>query len=230
MKYIIVLIASVLSIITAWWLIHSEEVNQREVVRDMNKSNGVTRDDKRNPVVSRKLFAIFMCVVNIGMPQFRAWYFDVSWLEMVNLLLLCAIVWPSAWTDYCTFRIPNRFLLVGLLGRCLILGAESLLYPNEIGYILLRSVIAAVALLIVSLICRLVVPNSIGYGDVKLLMVMGFFLEVDGVWGVIFCTMIVAFVVSLMLVITKRANRKTEIPFAPFLLMGIMAASFIVDF
>ena len=183
-----------------------------------------------NKATPGRLWALGIFVINIAVSVFRFFYYDAGVLGIVNLTLLCSVLWACAWIDRRTFRIPNRFLAVGLALRCALLVIAGFMEPGEIKYTLLRCVIAAAALLIVALLCRLVTPGAIGLGDVKLLVLMAFCLGTDGIWNVMFCSIAAAFFASLYLVLTKKATRKTEIPFAPFLLVGTVAASFLMNF
>lgn len=184
-------------------------------------------DAVRPPERKEPGMAVFLIMIlcNLGVTLFRRLFYQCPALDLINLALLFGVLWPCALLDWREFRIPNRFLLVGLLGRCATLAASAVMEPGQLGFVLLRCAVAAAALFIVSMLCRLIVPHSIGFGDVKLLMLMGLYLSTEGIWGAIFFTMIAAFAVSLVLIITKKANRKTEIPFAPFLLVGTILSS-----
>ena len=66
--------------------------------------------------------------------------------------------------------------------------------------------------------------KGMGFGDVKLAFFMGLFLG----WPKIIIAFYVAFIVgaaiSLILIIFKKAGRKTQIPFGPFLILGTLIA------
>lgn len=180
---------------------------------------------------NKKRIALIGCITLClgAIAVFRElFYHDTAW-NTINILLLCSVLWPCAWIDLRFKLIPNPVLIYGVLMRCVILGAELLLLPEEVLSDLLRSFIAAAVLFIAAILCRLAVPGAVGFGDVKLLMLMGFFLGTDQVWGCVFFAMIVSFVYSLALLATKRANLKTEIPYAPFLFLGTVAAAFFVS-
>ena len=86
--------------------------------------------------------------------------------------------------------------------------------------ILLSEIIAAAALFIAAVLCTLCIKNSIGYGDIKLFIVMGLLLGLTGIWSAIFLSLIVSFVVSVYFLITKKKGRKDLIPFGPALVIG----------
>lgn len=141
------------------------------------------------------------------------------WVNVKRMTLL-AIIWPVAYIDLKTLRIPNLFILEGLICRGIILCFEFLLGHENIWSLLLTEVIAAAALLLASLLCILVVKNGIGFGDMKLFVVMGLLLGLDGIWGAIFMALIVSFFIALYVLITKKKTRKDAIPFGPALVIG----------
>lgn len=75
---------------------------------------------------------------------------------------------------------------------------------------------------------QMIVSNGawVGGGDLKLGAFMGFILG----WKLLLVALITAYViggiVGLALIITKRADRKTAIPFGPFLVLGTFTAFF----
>ena len=188
------------------------------------------QENKENTGKDYKQYTIYLTIaliLNGTVAMFMKLFYGDSWQEIARVLLVISVLWACAWVDVKSRIIPNKILLIGLLIRCALIAGESILSPGEVKYILLSSIVAAIALFIGSFLCRLVSHDSIGFGDVKLLAFMGFCLQNDRIWGAIFLSAIVAFVYSLYLVLCKKANRKTEIPFAPLLLVGTIAASII---
>jgi leader peptidase (prepilin peptidase) / N-methyltransferase len=77
------------------------------------------------------------------------------------------------------------------------------------------------------LIQALIYPAGVGLGDVKLSGIIGLYLGWLGVRplvGGLFLGYVLAAVVGLALLATRRANRKTQVPFGPFLLAGALIA------
>lgn len=191
-----------------------------------------TLKETEEPVVElrpKPWYLVLSCAVIVASGLFLYFAQGETVLSTADCLLLLAILWACAWSDVKAFIIPNRIVLIGLILRCVLIAAEGLADPGELRYILLRSVIAAGALFVASMFCRLVSPKAIGAGDIKLLVLMGLFLTTYRIWGAMLLSMIAAFVYSLYLVLVKKANRQTEIPFAPLLLTGTVLSIFLTS-
>lgn len=191
------------------------------------KSESESHSEKSEITGAMRFYWMCMMAVNLSVALHMHGYFRTALEEIVDVLLVLTVLWICAWVDKKDFLIPNKVLLIGGALRCVLLAAKLLYAPQLIKYCLISSVTAAAALLIASIFCRLVSPGSIGFGDVKLLMLMGFCLQNDRVWVAVLLTMILSFFYSLFLVLFRKANRKTEMPFAPLLLIGTIAASII---
>lgn len=199
-----------------------EEMNTEELLSSLE-----------TPVVPRgsgtrlNVYCIAALLCNCGVAAFMQLFYHSSILEITQVLLTLCALWSCAWIDGKMFLIPNKILLaVGAMGA-VVLGLQCLLDQEFARFYLISSATAAVALLIATLLCRLVSRNALGMGDVKLVMLMGFLLRHDRVWPCIFVSMICSFFYSLFLLIVKKADKKTEIPFAPILLVGTLVASII---
>ena len=70
----------------------------------------------------------------------------------------------------------------------------------------------------------LIMKNSIGMGDVKLLFIIALFSDFLFVFNALFYALVVAFIVSVVLLLTKKIKAKGTIAFAPFLLVGVYLA------
>lgn len=148
------------------------------------------------------------------------------WVNVKRMVLL-SVLWPLAYIDYKTYRIPNLFVIYGLVCRGVILIFEVFLSNPSVWQSLLSEAVAAAALLGAALLCVLVVKNGIGFGDMKLFLVMGLLLGLEAVWGAIFLALIVSFFIALFLLITKKKTRKDAIPFGPALVIGTYLSVFL---
>lgn len=212
------------------FLLYLSEKRIAERAEEPEASGAVGEEGSSGPrfFEKRAVLIAFSVLCGSAVGAFREFYYHDTLLNTVNVLLLCSVLWSCAWADLRARLIPNSVLICGLLLRCAVLAAEAILLPQEILLDLMRSAIAAVVLFVAAILCRLAVPGAIGFGDVKLLMLMGFFMETDRVWGCVFFAVLASFVYSVALLITKRATMKTEIPYAPFLFLGTVAAAFLV--
>ena len=66
--------------------------------------------------------------------------------------------------------------------------------------------------------------RGMGFGDVKLAIFMGFFLGYPKIIVAFYIAFVVGALTSLILIIYKKASRKTQIPFGPFLILGTFVA------
>lgn len=63
--------------------------------------------------------------------------------------------------------------------------------------------------------------DKIGRGDVEVLIALGFAFGYPQVFGIIFAALFVSMIASICLMASKKAKLKTEIPFIPFLFIGM---------
>jgi len=63
-----------------------------------------------------------------------------------------------------------------------------------------------------------------GMGDVKLAIFMGLFLGYPKIILAFYVAFIVGAIVGLILMIFKKAKKKSQISFGPFLILGILVA------
>ena len=87
----------------------------------------------------------------------------------------------------------------------------------------LRALAAAAVAFAVGYLVAAIAPAALGLGDVKLLGLLGLLLGWFG-WGVllagVFLGLLTGAVVSLALLVTRRAGWRTAVPFGPPLLLG----------
>ena len=134
----------------------------------------------------------------------------MQFLDLLFSYLLLSVI------DIRTHQIPDSFLIyIGLsqiFYRLCVMPLEGLLWE------LLTGLVVFVLLLILSILTK----GSFGMGDAKLLGVTAVFTGASYLIQIIFWGMLCAFVYSIYLLACKKGNKKTELPFVPFLMGGMI--------
>ena len=156
-------------------------------------------------------------------------YVVTGWsIQLISLLALATLTMPLVITDIKEHRLPNLLTLTGFLvglGVSILLGISENNFSPLI-HSLSGALLAGCAFLLLNLASR----GGMGMGDVKLAVMLGALIAPFG-WQVLVMGFIVAFVlgaiIGLILLATKKASRKTLIPFGPYLLIGAWVSLFI---
>lgn len=138
--------------------------------------------------------------------------------KLKRMILLC-VIWPLAYIDLKTYRIPNAFIVFGLACRAVLLPFEIMFNPY-LRIDIVSELIAAGALLLAAVLCVVCLHGAIGAGDMKLFIVMGLLLGLEAIWSTIFMSLLISFGMALYLLITKKKNKKDAIPFGPAIVLG----------
>ena len=154
--------------------------------------------------------------------------YDCQWTFVIKRVIFCSALWPLALIDYRKHIIPNKILLCLVIIRVVIAILEMIMDFKTATTELLGCVIAAVGILVLLCIMRLIIKEGIGFGDIKLFVVMGLYYGIRGSVSSLFLSFVVSFVVSIFMLITKRKNRKDYIAFAPSILVGTLLSTLIV--
>lgn len=140
---------------------------------------------------------------------------------LVAFVYLAAISIALTLIDLDHHRLPNVVVLPGYIVGAVLLWAASLT-AGDAGSVL-RSGIGMAAMFLGYLLLALVYPGGMGFGDVKLAGVLGLYLGWLG-WEQLIVGAFAAFVLggifSIVLLLARRANRKTGIPFGPWMICG----------
>lgn len=140
-----------------------------------------------------------------------------AYLAVISILL--SVV------DIREHRLPNRLVLpsYAVASTLLITAAVLAADPER----LLRAAAGMAILFAFYLGVRLASPSSIGGGDVKLAGLLGLYLGWLG-WGELVLGAAAAFLIggvhAAILLLARRANRRTRIPFGPAMIAGSWVA------
>lgn len=149
-------------------------------------------------------------------------------LVLVAFLGLTAVSVALAIIDLETQTLPNRIVLPSLATMGALLLTAGLVRGD--GEALLRTAIGMVALFVLYLVLALV--GGMGFGDVKLAALVGMATAWVS-WPAFAVGAFAAFalggVFGLVLLIARRAGRKTAVPFGPWMLLGAWIGIFAGD-
>jgi len=152
-----------------------------------------------------------------------------TWIRVAGYLLLAAALVTVSAVDIERFRLPDRIVLpsLGLSAAIVVAGSLREGRPAEIAY----AASGAGIYFGILLVFHLVSPRGMGFGDVKLAALMGLYLgwlvlSVGTAFVLVLWALgagaVVASVVSAILLGVQGANRRTPIPFGPYLAFGTM--------
>jgi leader peptidase (prepilin peptidase)/N-methyltransferase len=151
--------------------------------------------------------------------------FGVSW-ELPAYLYLAAIAVALAAIDLDVMRLPDKIVLPSYAVAVVLLAPAVLAEHSWAAAT--RGLIAAVLLYALYWILA-VLPRGMGGGDVKLAPLLGLYLGWLG-WSSVavgaFAGFLLGGVVGALLLTLKLADRKSRIPFGPYMLAGAFLAVF----
>ena len=146
--------------------------------------------------------------------------YALALLSRLRLLALVLVLLPCAAVDIRQHQIPNRFLLAGLVARLALLALE-LVTRHEAAVAMMKNCLMAAGIMGgFFLLMAFLFKNSVGMGDIKLLMLIGLYLGMQGAFDAVFFSLLVLFMESVFFLLTKRKGRKDEIAFCPCVALG----------
>jgi leader peptidase (prepilin peptidase)/N-methyltransferase len=170
----------------------------------------------RYPLVEAGTAALFVAV---------AAKFGLAW-ELPAYLYLAAVAIALAAIDLDTMRLPDAIVLPSY-GVALILLVPAMIAEHS-WHAGMRGLLAAAVLYAFYFVLALV-HAGMGFGDVKLALLLGLYLGWLG-WSSLavgaFAGFLFGGIVGAALLIARRADRKTRIPFGPYMLAGAFLAVF----
>jgi leader peptidase (prepilin peptidase)/N-methyltransferase len=138
-------------------------------------------------------------------------------------ILLALAGTPLIVIDYEQHRLPNRLMYPAAAGAIMLLVVAAAIRNDW--HDLLRAIEGGAVVFAVLFAIMLISPRSFGYGDVRLGGVLGLYLGYDS-WAAVYYGILGGFVlgtaVAIVLLVARRATRKTAIAFGPMLVLGAL--------
>jgi leader peptidase (prepilin peptidase)/N-methyltransferase len=182
----------------------------------------VTTPDWAEPVIRRWLAVLAATVVVLVLVAWRVG--PAPDLPAFGYLAVAGVA--LTFIDVALKRLPDPVTLPSYPVGLLLLGLAAL-FTDRGGTRMTHALLGMAALFLLYALQWLIAPNQIGLGDVKLAGVLGLYLGWLGLsaWVTGVCAgYVLAAVWSLALLASRRATMKSQIPYGPFMLAGVLAA------
>lgn len=159
---------------------------------------------------------LYMLSVVMAVMNLLIWYgsgcnlYVMSYMDILLTYLLLAAV------DIRHQIIPNKVLACFTMTQ--LFYAVWRLPVAELGIRLVTGILVLFFLGTVSCLSK----GKIGLGDAKLLGITAVFTGIGYLLQMVFFGMVIAFLYSIFLLVTRKATVKSEFPFVPFLAMGML--------
>ena len=153
-----------------------------------------------------------------------------SWINYAKLVLLTLLLAICAVTDLKNKIIPNNIILTGLAVRAVMYVLEIVLSPQDVLAILKNDLIGVALGFGTLFLAFLISRSAIGFGDVKLFGMIGIISGAICTFSTLLFSLILNSAAAVILLITRKKNRKSGIPFAPAVFLGYLIAVFISRF
>lgn len=176
----------------------------------------------RYPLVEVGTALAFVCVAWLFLPTASTGTrIAADIFVLVAFLGLTAVCVSLALIDLDTSTLPNRIVIPSLIAFVFLLSASALLDGDLES--LLRAIMGGAGLFAFYLLLAVVSRGGMGMGDVKLAALLGFATGWVG-WSALVVGTFAAFVLgalfALGLLIARRADRKSGVPFGPWMIGG----------
>lgn len=220
--------------------ISSEVANFVDTASKMNEKSEISKQEEpeqeKEPTIRKlgfkeillnsKVFFAVSAICYIGVAVLGLIFReskDLSVLSLAQYVLLWDLMFLVASVDFKIKKIPNLLILVMLAVRALGIIGEIICYPSFWLTFVLSSVVGMLVGGLFVLICYFISRGGIGVGDLKMFATIGFFFGLSGVMEIMMYSLFLACIVSIFLLISRKAKFKSSVPMAPFVFIGLSA-------
>lgn len=146
---------------------------------------------------------------------------SIYWINIIKWLVLLIFLVEIAIKDIKEYRIPNNVLLIASGVRCVIYMVELAINKIQLEALLLKT-ICIICIIVAGVIVNILTHNGIGFGDIKLLAMITLYVNINDIVDIILNSIFVMGVITILLLVIRKKDRKDMIPFAPAILVAVI--------
>lgn len=163
------------------------------------------------PLVELATGIIFLLIFSLFAPN----YIEILFLFYIASTLVIIFIY-----DLKHYIIPDKVLFPAIIITIIYKLLENF---RVMPWLILAVVIASGFFFTIFILSR---GRAMGFGDVKLAVLMGFLLGLPNVLVALFLAFFFGAIIGLILMALQKKGLKSEIPFGPFLIIGTFIALF----
>lgn len=172
------------------------------------------------PIVELGMAILYILIyINFGITVYSVF------LMILSIALLSIFVY-----DLKNMIIPDIMIVFSLILWVVIwilsLISNSFGLPSNFVNLIIGGFVSGIFIAIIVLITQ---GKGMGIGDIKLAFLLGFMIGYPNTIVMLFLAFIIGAMIGLFLLLTKIKKLKSEIPFAPFLIIGFYLSLFYAD-
>lgn len=168
-----------------------------------------------------------LCVAVSLLAGYAAAKKSVSVIAWILLTCCYMAVLGSAVIDWKLKIIPNKISGFLLISKFIVILYEIFVMKAGMQDIY-SSLLGCILCFLILKFAGALSHGGIGNGDVKLLSALGFVCGIYIVFTTLILSLLCCAAVSIVLVSTKKANLKVQLPFGPFILAGYLGMIFFI--
>ena len=163
-------------------------------------------------------------IIIIALHFFNDW---AGFHHVLNWHLLLLFSWVVATHDFIHKKIPNSYVLSFFVVWIMVTVPQMFSNIEMMLPYLRNSAFGALLGGGMFMLVYIVSRKGLGGGDVKFMTIAGLYLGVSGVLPVVLIASILTSITGVVLILSKRMDRKGSLPFAPFLYISIIIVMFL---
>lgn len=177
----------------------------------------------RAAVICSCIFCIISVIIGLVVYD-RA----TSVINLWRVFFVCISSFSVSIIDFKLKIIPNLFIVI-FLGIGMVFHIIDLIFAAIAGdvtekakTILLFNLLACVVITVVLVVLSLLTHGGMGFGDIKYLASLCFLGGISLLAFSLLFSLIYSMLIGLFLMLIKKKKLKDEIPFGPFMMMGVI--------
>ena len=175
---------------------------------------------------NKLIFVLFSLLIALGVYAFQYFKRDIDELRSITDAIVALWLLMLGFIDFKDKIIPNTMIISGIVFWLGISLVKILSKPSIWLDIIMPSLIGAFLCGGILLLVAFIAKNALGMGDVKLFSVIGLLYGFTSTYSILVVTVFIMAIVSIVLLVAKKATRKTAIPMAPFVAAGFLLSVF----
>ncbi len=168
------------------------------------------------------IFSVVMLIVSLLVYLYS--YFTMDEVTLKPFVNAEVTLWLMAlgYIDWKEKIIPNEMVLTGICFWGILSIIDIFIAHSPWKQVLLFSIVGALVWGGILFIIALIVKSALGMGDVKMFFVIGLLYGLSDTYSILFFSIFIMAVMSIVLLLAKKVTRKTAIPMAPFVVFGFL--------